>query len=71
MSQSSVKLAYCLWGLGAWPLGKSISFNKLFKCAFTDSYLKISIDIITNSISVGDCFIRISDCSIRVFRFDL
>ena len=32
------------------------------------SYLKFNINIITNSVLVGECFIRVSDCSIRVFR---
>jgi len=32
------------------------------------SYFKLSIDLITISVRVGDCFIRIRDCSIRVFR---
>ena len=27
-----------------------------------------NISIITNSVLVGECFIRVSDCSIRVFR---
>ena len=32
------------------------------------SYLKSNIDIITNFVRVGYCFIKISDCSIKIFR---
>ena len=37
----------------------------------SSKYLKLNIDIIANSVKVGDCFIRISDCSISVFRSSL
>ena len=73
MRQSSVEHAYAYFG-GMVPrkifaLRCILSyFSVLFIIQIKLScYLKFSIDIITNSVRVGDCFIAINDCSIRQY----
>ena len=81
MRQSSVIHAYYM--LGVWGHGPQKNFEfyqsqdsilgYFSACAITDkieySYLKLNINTIINSVWVGDYFIRVSDCSIRVFRY--
>jgi len=57
---------YYFGGLGAWPQDNLGHFSGLLRIKLS-SYFKFSKNIITNSVWIGDCFIRIRDCSIRVF----
>ena len=68
-----------LWGSGGMVPRKILNFisSKIvyinnysyFRVIKSNNYLKFNMDIITNSVRVGDCSIRISDCTIRVFKF--
>ena len=74
-AQSSVKHACYCEGLGAWSPGKFwvlreyLNNYSYFIVIKSSNYLKFNMDIITNSVWVGDCSIRISECAIRIFRF--
>ena len=63
--------------LGVWGYGpqENFEFYQSQDSAFSvllliklSSYWKLNIGIIANPVLVSDCFIRVGDCSIRVFR---
>ena len=68
---------YYVGGLGAWAQENFefyqsqesvLGYFSVLLLIKLSSYWKFNIGIITNPLLVSDCFIRVGDCSIRVFR---